>query len=182
MRLMACPTTKAASGLQRSWKSSGAHGAMSASPSRATSTHFAISPLYLGRCSAPIHRYALLQQVPTRIRQSARWACPSLSPLGSGPSRNIAAYRRAYRLAGHRGRGGVWPIYVGETGASARGDPEQSIMGFYKTLGQQVEESATRAGARAIKQRSERGQMLQTISYRRRSAGQGDRRNAGVGD
>ena len=81
---------------------------------------------------------------------------------------NIAAYRQAYRLAGHPGQGEVYlrvPIYVGETEASARADPERSIMEFYKTLGQQVEESATRAGARAIEQRSERGQMLQSISY-----------------
>src|SRR5262245_14270109 len=81
---------------------------------------------------------------------------------------NIAAYREAYRLAGHPGQGEVYlrvPIYVSETEASARADPEQSIMEFYRTLGQQVEESATRAGARAIEQRSKRGQMLQTISY-----------------
>jgi len=81
---------------------------------------------------------------------------------------NIAAYRQTYRLAGHPGQGEVYlrvPIYVGETEASARADPEQSIMEFYRTLGQQVEESATRAGARAIEQRSERGQILQTISY-----------------
>src|SRR5262245_66066001 len=64
---------------------------------------------------------------------------------------NIAAYRQAYRLAGHPGQGQVYlrvPIYVGETEASAQADPEQSIMEFYRTLGQQVEESATRAGAR----------------------------------
>ena len=81
---------------------------------------------------------------------------------------NIAAYREAYRSAGHAGQGEVYlrvPIYVGETEASARADPEQSIMQFYRTLGQQVEESATRAGARAIEQRAERGQALQTIAY-----------------
>src|SRR5262245_42749951 len=81
---------------------------------------------------------------------------------------NIAAYRQAYRLAGHPGQGEVYlrvPIYVGETEASARADPEQSIMAFYRTLGQQVEESATRAGGRGIERASERGPMLQTISY-----------------
>jgi alkanesulfonate monooxygenase SsuD/methylene tetrahydromethanopterin reductase-like flavin-dependent oxidoreductase (luciferase family) len=57
------------------------------------------------------------------------------------------------------------PIYVGETEASARADPEQSIMPFYRTLGQQIEDSATRPGARATEQRAERGQALQTISY-----------------
>lgn len=81
---------------------------------------------------------------------------------------NIAAYREAYRAAGHAGQGEVYlrvPIYVGETEASARADPERSIMQFYRTLGQQIEDSATRAGARAIEQRAERGQALQTIGY-----------------
>ena len=81
---------------------------------------------------------------------------------------NIAAYREAYRAAGHAGQGEVYlrvPIYVGETDASARADPEQSIMPFYRTLGAQIEDSATRAGARAIEQRAERGQALQTIGY-----------------
>ena len=81
---------------------------------------------------------------------------------------NIAAYREAYRSAGHAGQGEVYlrvPIYVGETEASARADPEHSIMPFYKALGAQLEDSATRAGARASEQRVERGQALQTISY-----------------
>jgi alkanesulfonate monooxygenase SsuD/methylene tetrahydromethanopterin reductase-like flavin-dependent oxidoreductase (luciferase family) len=38
-------------------------------------------------------------------------------------------------------------------------------MPFYKALGAQLEDSATRAGARASEQRVERGQALQTISY-----------------
>jgi alkanesulfonate monooxygenase SsuD/methylene tetrahydromethanopterin reductase-like flavin-dependent oxidoreductase (luciferase family) len=81
---------------------------------------------------------------------------------------NIAAYREAWRSAGHAGEGEVYlrvPIYVGETEAEARAEPEQSIMQFYRTLGQQVERTATSAGARAIEQRAERGQALQTISY-----------------
>jgi len=81
---------------------------------------------------------------------------------------NIAAYRQAYRAAGHAGEGEVYlrvPIHVGESAASARADPEQSIMAFYRTLGQQLEDSATRAGARVTEQRAERGQALQTIGY-----------------
>jgi hypothetical protein len=38
-------------------------------------------------------------------------------------------------------------------------------MQFLKTLGQQMADSASRAGARAIEQRAERGQALQTIRY-----------------
>ena len=62
---------------------------------------------------------------------------------------NIAAYREAYRAAGHAGQGEVYlrvPIYVGETEASARADPEQSIMPFYRTLGRQIEDSASASG------------------------------------
>jgi alkanesulfonate monooxygenase SsuD/methylene tetrahydromethanopterin reductase-like flavin-dependent oxidoreductase (luciferase family) len=81
---------------------------------------------------------------------------------------NIAAYREAHRAAGHAGQGEVYlrvPVYVGDTEASARADPEASIMQFYRTLGAQLEDSATRAGARASEQRAERGQALQTIRY-----------------
>jgi alkanesulfonate monooxygenase SsuD/methylene tetrahydromethanopterin reductase-like flavin-dependent oxidoreductase (luciferase family) len=80
----------------------------------------------------------------------------------------IAAYREAFRSAGHAGQGEVYlrvPIYVGDTEAAARGDPEQSIMQFYRSLGLQLEASATKAGARVIEQRAERGQALQTITY-----------------
>ena len=81
---------------------------------------------------------------------------------------NIAAYRQAYRSAGHPGQGEVYlrvPIYVGDTEAQARADPEQSIMRLYRTLGIQLQDSATRPGARASEQRADRGQTLQTISY-----------------
>jgi alkanesulfonate monooxygenase SsuD/methylene tetrahydromethanopterin reductase-like flavin-dependent oxidoreductase (luciferase family) len=81
---------------------------------------------------------------------------------------NIAAYREAYRAAGHKGQGAVYlrvPVYVGDTEDGARADPEHSIMQFYRTLGAQLEDSATRAGARAVEQRAERGQALQTIGY-----------------
>jgi len=38
-------------------------------------------------------------------------------------------------------------------------------MSFYRYLGQQLEESASLAGARAIEQRAERGQRLLSIGY-----------------
>ncbi|HXW24459.1 MAG TPA: LLM class flavin-dependent oxidoreductase [Xanthobacteraceae bacterium] len=81
---------------------------------------------------------------------------------------DIAAYRQAYRAAGHAGDGEVYlrvPVYVGADEASARAEPEQSIMQFYRTLGAQVVDSATRPGARAIERRAERGQALQTVTY-----------------
>jgi alkanesulfonate monooxygenase SsuD/methylene tetrahydromethanopterin reductase-like flavin-dependent oxidoreductase (luciferase family) len=87
---------------------------------------------------------------------------------------NISAYRAAYRAAGHAGDGEVYlrvPIYVGETEAGARAEPEASIMQFYRTLGAQVEATASQAGVRASEQRAERGQALQTISYEDALAG-----------
>ena len=83
-------------------------------------------------------------------------------------SPSIAAYRDAYQSAGHVGQGEVYlrvPIYVAETEASARADPEPSIMQFYRTLGLQLEGAAKRPGVDAGEERAERGQALQTISY-----------------
>jgi alkanesulfonate monooxygenase SsuD/methylene tetrahydromethanopterin reductase-like flavin-dependent oxidoreductase (luciferase family) len=81
---------------------------------------------------------------------------------------NIRAYRAAWKAAGHPGEGKVFlraPVYVGETAAAARAEPEESIMYFYRFLGERLEESATQAGVRAIEDRAERGRRLQTITY-----------------
>lgn len=88
----------------------------------------------------------------------------TLSELGP----NIRAYRKAYAAAGHDGRGKVFlrvPLYVGETEARARAEPEVSVMTFYRYLGKQLAASAAAAGARAIEQRAERGQRLIDISW-----------------
>ncbi|MGH7153315.1 MAG: LLM class flavin-dependent oxidoreductase [Acetobacteraceae bacterium] len=81
---------------------------------------------------------------------------------------NIRAYREAYQAAGHPGRGQIFlrvPVYLAETESRARTEPQESIMQFYRYLGAQLADSATRAGARALEQRAERGQRLQTIDY-----------------
>jgi alkanesulfonate monooxygenase SsuD/methylene tetrahydromethanopterin reductase-like flavin-dependent oxidoreductase (luciferase family) len=81
---------------------------------------------------------------------------------------NIEVYREAYQAAGHSGEGQVFlrvPLYVAETEARARSEPEESIMSFYRFLGSMLEKSASSAGVRAIEQRAERGQRLQTIAY-----------------
>ena len=81
---------------------------------------------------------------------------------------DIKAYREAYRAADHPGNGQVYlrvPIYVGEDEKSARAEPEQSIMQFYRTLAVQVQDSATRPGARASERRAERGQALGAVTY-----------------
>ncbi|MBV9824872.1 MAG: LLM class flavin-dependent oxidoreductase [Alphaproteobacteria bacterium] len=81
---------------------------------------------------------------------------------------NLRAYRAAWRAAGHPGRAKVYlrlPLYIAETREQAHDEPQDSIMHFYRWLGEQLEASATRSGARAIEQRAERGQRLQTITY-----------------
>ena len=57
------------------------------------------------------------------------------------------------------------PLYIAETPEQARAEPEQSIMHFYRWLGEQLEASASRSGARAIEDRAARGQRLQAIRY-----------------
>src|SRR6202011_5903736 len=81
---------------------------------------------------------------------------------------NIKAYRAGWKEAGHPGEGKVFlraPVYVAETEEAARSEPEDSIMFFYRYLGERLEDSATRAGVRAIEDRAARGRRLQTITY-----------------
>jgi alkanesulfonate monooxygenase SsuD/methylene tetrahydromethanopterin reductase-like flavin-dependent oxidoreductase (luciferase family) len=81
---------------------------------------------------------------------------------------HLDGYRAAYRAAGHPGKGQVFlrvPVYVAETDARARSEPEPSIMQFYRGLGAQLEASATVAGARANELRAERGHRLQTVEW-----------------
>ncbi len=88
----------------------------------------------------------------------------TLSELGP----NIQAYREAWKAAGHPGEGKVFlraPVYVADTADAARSEPEDSIMYFYRYLGERLEDSATRAGVRAVEDRAARGRRLQTISY-----------------
>ena len=92
----------------------------------------------------------------------------------SGPScvfaPHIRAYRDAYKAAGHTGDGQVFlacpPVYVADTVEQAMHEPEASIMHFYRYLGERLEDSATALRPpRAIEQRAERGQRLQTITF-----------------
>jgi alkanesulfonate monooxygenase SsuD/methylene tetrahydromethanopterin reductase-like flavin-dependent oxidoreductase (luciferase family) len=81
---------------------------------------------------------------------------------------HIQVYRKAYRAAGHPGAGQVFlrvPVYVADSYEQAIREPEHSIMHFYRYLGERLEDSAARPGARAIEQRAERGQRLRTITY-----------------
>ena len=115
-----------------------------------------------------------------RIAANSADTFPAIGALGHGVfvavrlgtleelAPNIRAYREAYKAAGHPGEGQVFlraPVYVAETAAQAREEPEESIMYFYRYLGERLEDSATRAGVRAVEDRAARGRRLQTISY-----------------
>ena len=117
---------------------------------------------------------------PIRIAATSADTYPGIGKLGFpifvavrlgtleelGP--NIKAYREAYAAAGHRGSGEVYlrvPVYVAETLARARSEPEESIMHLYRTVGAQIEDSASRAGVRDIEERAERGSKLQSVTY-----------------
>jgi alkanesulfonate monooxygenase SsuD/methylene tetrahydromethanopterin reductase-like flavin-dependent oxidoreductase (luciferase family) len=81
---------------------------------------------------------------------------------------NLQVYREAWAAAGHPGNGRVFlrvPVYIAATERQAREEPRESVMYFYRYLGQRIEESASLEGARAIENRAARGQRLQTIEY-----------------
>jgi alkanesulfonate monooxygenase SsuD/methylene tetrahydromethanopterin reductase-like flavin-dependent oxidoreductase (luciferase family) len=81
---------------------------------------------------------------------------------------NLKVYREAWAAAGHPGNGKVYlrvPVYLAETEKQAREEPMESVMFFYKYLGERIEASAVMAGARAIENRAERGARLQHIEY-----------------
>jgi alkanesulfonate monooxygenase SsuD/methylene tetrahydromethanopterin reductase-like flavin-dependent oxidoreductase (luciferase family) len=81
---------------------------------------------------------------------------------------NVKTYRAAYAEAGHPGKGGVFlrvPVYVADTFEKAVEDTRDSIMSFYRQLGEQLEASAREAGARAIEQRDVRGRRLQEATF-----------------
>jgi alkanesulfonate monooxygenase SsuD/methylene tetrahydromethanopterin reductase-like flavin-dependent oxidoreductase (luciferase family) len=81
---------------------------------------------------------------------------------------NLRVYREAWASAGHPGDGKVYlrvPVYIAATEQQAREEPHESVMFFYRYLGQRIEESATQEGARSLEQRAERGQRLMTIDY-----------------
>jgi alkanesulfonate monooxygenase SsuD/methylene tetrahydromethanopterin reductase-like flavin-dependent oxidoreductase (luciferase family) len=81
---------------------------------------------------------------------------------------NLRVYREAWAAAGHPGDGKVYlrvPVYIAATEKQAREEPRESVMFFYKYLGERIEASATQEGARAIENRAERGQRLMTIEY-----------------
>jgi alkanesulfonate monooxygenase SsuD/methylene tetrahydromethanopterin reductase-like flavin-dependent oxidoreductase (luciferase family) len=81
---------------------------------------------------------------------------------------NLRVYRAAWEAAGHAGHGKVFlrvPVYIAATEKQAREEPMESVMFFYRYLGERIEASAVMEGARAIENRAERGARLQSIEW-----------------
>jgi len=80
----------------------------------------------------------------------------------------VKTYRSAWKEAGHPGEGEVYlrvPVYVAESDEKAREEPRESIMHLLRYIGDRLAASASASGARAIENRAERGQKMQTIDY-----------------
>jgi alkanesulfonate monooxygenase SsuD/methylene tetrahydromethanopterin reductase-like flavin-dependent oxidoreductase (luciferase family) len=81
---------------------------------------------------------------------------------------HIVAYQKAWKEAGHPGRGRLYlriPVFVGESADSAREDAEHSIMTFYRDLGAQIAKSATAAGVDDGASRGARGAAMQAVTW-----------------
>jgi len=90
---------------------------------------------------------------------------------------NVRSYREAYQAAGHPGEGEVYlrvPVYVAETEARAREEPEESIMRLYRQTGLGLEGSAITKNAltadpqseQAVRaERAARAERLQNVTY-----------------
>jgi alkanesulfonate monooxygenase SsuD/methylene tetrahydromethanopterin reductase-like flavin-dependent oxidoreductase (luciferase family) len=83
-------------------------------------------------------------------------------------TRHLATYREARKAAGHPGDGNVYlrlPIYVAETAAQARSEPEESTVRSYRRLGENLALSAGASGTTGSEERSERAERLSHVSY-----------------
>jgi len=116
---------------------------------------------------------------PIRIAATSPDTFPAIGALGhaafvaarigtlSDLAPQVQSYREAYKAAGHPGPGEIYlrvPVYVAETDRRARDEPEESIMNFFRYIGDRLADSASRPGARTV-DRAARAQQLQTIDY-----------------
>ena len=81
---------------------------------------------------------------------------------------HLAAYRAARRAAGHAGDGNVYlrvPVFVAETAAEARSEPEESTMRAYRRLSENLAASAGEAGTTGSEERAQRAERLSQVTY-----------------
>jgi alkanesulfonate monooxygenase SsuD/methylene tetrahydromethanopterin reductase-like flavin-dependent oxidoreductase (luciferase family) len=81
---------------------------------------------------------------------------------------HLTAYRTARREGGHAGRGTVYlriPVYVAETAAQARSEPEESTVRSYRRLAENFAASVGEAGTTAGEERARRAEGLAHVTY-----------------
>src|ERR1700751_4978940 len=110
---------------------------------------------------------------PIRVAAASEETFPSLGEAGypifvavrsgslSGLAPDLAAYRQAYKAAGHPGEGEVYlrlTLHIAPTDRQARNEAEESIMSGYRTLSTRLENSPNR-------RRAAEEQTVRTVSY-----------------
>lgn len=81
---------------------------------------------------------------------------------------HLGAYRAARREHGHSGDGNVYlriPVYVAETAARARTEPEESTMRSYRRLAENFAASVGASGTTSSEERAERADRLSNLTY-----------------
>jgi len=117
---------------------------------------------------------------PIRIAATTRETFPQIGAMGyplfiglrgfdvADVTQQLRVYRQAWREAGHAGDGDVYlriPVYVAETAARARAEPEASTMRSYRQLSETFARSAGAAGTKASEERAERAARLASVQY-----------------
>jgi alkanesulfonate monooxygenase SsuD/methylene tetrahydromethanopterin reductase-like flavin-dependent oxidoreductase (luciferase family) len=110
---------------------------------------------------------------PIRVAAASEETFPSLGEAGypifvavrsgslSGLAPDLAAYRKAYREAGHPGEGEVYlrlTLHISDTDRQAQDEAEESIMSGYRTLSTRLENSPNR-------RRAAEAATVRTITY-----------------
>jgi len=81
---------------------------------------------------------------------------------------HLAAYRAARREHGHSGDGNVYlriPVYVADTAAQSRSEPEESTMRSYRRLAENFASSVGATGTTTSEERAERAERLSSLTY-----------------
>jgi alkanesulfonate monooxygenase SsuD/methylene tetrahydromethanopterin reductase-like flavin-dependent oxidoreductase (luciferase family) len=117
---------------------------------------------------------------PIRIAATTRETFPLIGQMGyhllvglrgfdvADVVTQLDVYRQAWHQAGHPGCGEVLlriPVYVADTLAQARSEPELSTMRSYRRLAETFADSAGRAGTTAAEERAARAQRLSRVTY-----------------
>jgi alkanesulfonate monooxygenase SsuD/methylene tetrahydromethanopterin reductase-like flavin-dependent oxidoreductase (luciferase family) len=83
-------------------------------------------------------------------------------------AQHLTVYRKARQEGGHAGHGNVYlriPVYVADTAAQARSEPEASTTRAYRRLSTSFAGSVGEAGTTTSEERSQRAERLSHVTY-----------------